>query len=248
MPRQRKASQDAAQSPQPQPAKPAKKPGRLKQMFQVFQQTQEIDRSTLPFMLLGFVVPIVLGVVATLLILDSPWYGLFIGVLVGILAALFILARKAEAAAYGRIRGQKGASLAALQSIRRGWNVEEEPCAIDPRSQDMVFRASGRAGVALVVESSSTRVLSLLSKEKGKLARLLPNVPVHQIVVGDGEGEIPIHKLASHMTRMRPKLTKQEAGVVAKRLRTMPNSIRQSIPKGVDPMRARPNRKAMRGR
>ncbi|MGO1896739.1 MAG: DUF4191 domain-containing protein, partial [Brachybacterium sp.] len=34
----------------------------------------------------------------------------------------------------------------------------------------------------------------------------------------------------------------------SKRLAALHRSIRQSVPKGVDPSRARPNRKAMRGR
>lgn len=227
-----------------------KQPGRLKQMLQVFTETRKADRTTVPLMLAGLLVPVVVIVLLTWLLLDSPWYGLFIGLLIGILVALFILARKAETAAYGRIAGQKGAASAAMQSIRRGWNVDEEPCAIDPRSQDMVFRASGRAGVALVVESASGRAMKLLEKEASRTSRLLPNVPVHQIIVGDDKerGEVPLARLSGYMTRLRPTLTKEEAAAVAKRLHAMPSPIRQAIPKGVDPMRARPNRKAMRGR
>lgn len=227
-----------------------KQPGRLKQMTQVFHETRRADRTTVPYMLLGLLAPVVVLVLLTWLIFHSPWYGVFIGLMIGILVAMFILARKAETAAYSRISGQKGASLAAMQSIRRGWNVEQEPCAIDPRSQDMVFRASGRAGVALVAEGSNGRVLRLLEKEMGRTQRLLPNVPVHQIIVGEDKekGEIPLPRLAGHMTRMRPVLTKDEAAQVAKRLQAMPSPIRQAIPKGIDPMRARPNRKAMRGR
>lgn len=227
-----------------------KRPGRIRQIAQVFTETRKADRSTVPMMLLGLLVPIIIAVPLMWLLLHSPWYGLFIGVLVGVLVAMFILARKAETAAYARIRDQKGASLAAMGSIRRGWNVEQEPCAIDPRSQDMIFRASGRAGVALVAEGSSGRVLRLMEKESGRVERLLPNVPVHRILVGDDKdkGEIPLQKLAGHMTRLRPTLTKEEAAAVAKRLHAMPSPIRQAIPKGVDPMRARPNRKAMRGR
>ena len=230
-----------------QPGAPRKQ-GRIRQMIEVFKQTQEIDRSTLPMMLVGLVVPIVLAVLLTWLIFHSPWYGLFVGLMIGVLVAMIILARKAERAAYGRIAGQQGAARAAMGSIRRGWNVENEPCAIDPRSQEMVFRASGRAGVALVVESTSGKAITLLRKEASRTEKLLQNVPVHQIVVSEEEGDIPLNKLAGHMMRLKPVLTKDEAAAVAQRLRAMPNPIRQAIPKGVDPMRARPNRRAMRGR
>ncbi|GLI31334.1 MULTISPECIES: DUF4191 domain-containing protein [Brachybacterium] len=227
-----------------------KKPGRLKQMLEVFKYTQEVDRSTLPLMILAVVGAIAVGVLLTVLIFDSPWYGIFMGLAVGVLIAMIILARKAERAAFDRIKGQTGAALAAMQSIRRGWNVEDEPVQIDPRSQKMLFRASGRAGIAVVAEDSTGISMKLLEKERRSIRRVLQhdNVPVHQIVVGDGEGEVPLHKLPTYMQRMKKQLTKQESAQVTKRLNALHRSLRQQVPKGVDPMRARPNRKAMRGR
>lgn len=227
-----------------------KKPGRLKQMIEVFKYTQEVDRSTLPLMILAVVGAIAVGVLLTVLIFDSPWYGIFMGLAVGVLIAMIILARKAERAAFDRIKGQTGAALAAMQSIRRGWNVEDEPVQIDPRSQKMLFRASGRAGIAVVAEDSTGISMKLLEKERRSIRRVLQhdNVPVHQIVVGDGEGEVPLHKLPTYMQRMKKQLTKQESAQVTKRLNALHRSLRQQVPKGVDPMRARPNRKAMRGR
>ncbi|HJF50016.1 MAG TPA: DUF4191 domain-containing protein [Brachybacterium paraconglomeratum] len=219
-------------------------------MLEVFKYTQEVDRSTLPLMILAVVGAIAVGVLLTVLIFDSPWYGIFMGLAVGVLIAMIILARKAERAAFDRIKGQTGAALAAMQSIRRGWNVEDEPVQIDPRSQKMLFRASGRAGIAVVAEDSTGISMKLLEKERRSIRRVLQhdNVPVHQIVVGDGEGEVPLHKLPTYMQRMKKQLTKQESAQVTKRLNALHRSLRQQVPKGVDPMRARPNRKAMRGR
>lgn len=228
----------------------SKKQGRIKQIIEVYKYTQEIDRTTLPWMIGAILGAVALGVLVSWLVLNSPWYGVFMGLAIGVLAAMMILARKAERAAFGRIKGQPGAALAAMQSIRRGWNVDEEPVQIDPRSQKMLFRASGRAGIAVVAEDSSSTSMKLLEKERRSIRRVLQhdNVPVHQIVVGDGDGEVPLHKLPSHMQRMKKQLTKDEAAQVTKRLNALRRSLRQSIPKGVDPMRARPNRKAMKGR
>src|SRR5699024_7394730 len=122
------------------------KKGRIKQIIEVYKYTQEVDRTTLPWMIGAIAAAIVLGVLVSALVLNSPWYGIFMGLAIGILVAMMILARKAERAAFGRIKGQPGAALAAMQSIRRGWNVDDEPVQIDPRSQKMLFRASGRAG------------------------------------------------------------------------------------------------------
>lgn len=228
----------------------SKKQGRIKQIIEVYKYTQETDRTTLPWMLAAILGAIALGVLVSWLVLNSPWYGIFMGLAIGVLIAMMILARKAERAAFGRIKGQPGAALAAMQSIRRGWNVDEEPVQIDPRSQKMLFRASGRAGIAVVAEDSSATSMKLLEKERRSIRRVLQheNVPVLQIVVGDGDGEVPLHKLPTHMQRMKKQLTKDEAAQVTKRLNALRRSLRQSIPKGVDPMRARPNRKAMRGR
>jgi F0F1-type ATP synthase assembly protein I len=229
-----------------------KQPGRLQQMVEVFKYTAKTDRSTAPLMLLGLLGSVAIGVLLTVLIFDSPWYGVFLGLAVGVLVAMLILARKAERAAFARIKGEPGAALAAMQSIRRGWNVSEEPAQVDPRSQKMVFRAAGRAGIAIVAEDSTSLSMKLVDKERKAVRRVLgqETVPVHTVVVGDGEDEVALHKLPSHLTRMKKVLTKDESAQVNKRLHALEvqRSIRQSIPKGIDPNRARPNRKAMRGR
>ena len=229
-----------------------KQPGRFKQMIEVFKYTQEVDKSTAPLMIVAMLASIAVGIGVSWLVFNSPWYGIFLGLAVGLLVAMLILARKAERAAFSRIKGQPGAALAAMQSIRRGWNIEEEPVQVDPRSQKMVFRAAGRAGIAVVAEDSSSISLKLMEKERRNIRRVLQHdgVPVHQIVVGDDtdQGQVPLHKLPTHLQRMKKVLTKAESSQVNKRMTALQRSIRQSIPKGVDPMRARPNRKAMRGR
>ncbi|MDO5644939.1 MAG: DUF4191 domain-containing protein [Dermabacter sp.] len=229
------------------PAAP-KKPGRIKQMVEVYKQTQAIDSSTLPWMLAALIGLTVLFSVVLWLIFDAPVYGAFLGLGFGILAAMIILARKAQRAMYSRIEDQQGATLAVMQQIPRGWNVESDPAAFDARSRTMIFRASGRAGIALVAEGSSAAAQRLMSKEVSRMNRMFPNVPVHAIHVGRGEDEIPLPKLNSFLTRMKSTLTKAEAGEIGRRLRALPNPIRQAIPKGIDPMRVRPNRKALKGR
>jgi hypothetical protein len=64
---------------------------------------------------------------------------------------------------------------------------------------------------------------------------------------GDGPDQVPLRKVSRTLTRMRPALTKGEVSEVAKRLRAL-GAAKLPIPQGVDPMRARPDRKATRGR
>jgi len=70
---------------------------------------------------------------------------------------------------------------------------------------------------------------------------------VHLWVVGVSVKKEPIKKVSSKLTRMRPVLTKEEASDVNKRLKSL-GGMKPPIPKGVDPTRARVDRKAMRGK
>ena len=222
-----------------------KKPSRLKQIREVFQMTRQHDPMVTWFMLLAF-----LGVVAVSFVigflLDNWITGLIIGLPLGILAATLILSRRAERAAFARIENQPGASGAALGTLKRGWIVEEQPVAVNPRTQDAVFRAIGRPGVVLVSEGPSHRVKPLLDAERKRLARILPNVTIHVIESGRGEGQVPISQVSKKMTKMKNELTKLEVSTVSKRISSL--GSRLPIPKGIDPYKARPDRKAARGR
>ncbi len=226
--------------------KKPKKQGRLSQMWAVFQMTRKADPASVWWMLLALLgtwaVALGLG-----LALGHPVYVLIMGVPLGLLLALVILARKAERAAYAQIAGQPGASLAAISSLKRGWSVEQEPAAADARTQDMVFRAVGRPGVVLVTEGPLPRVLRLAEQERKRIGRIMPTVPVQLVHAGDGEGQVPLRRLATKLSRMKPAISKAEVIEVSKRLKAI-GGVRLPIPKGVDPLRMRPDRKAARGR
>jgi hypothetical protein len=74
-------------------------------------------------------------------------------------------------------------------------------------------------------------------------------VPVTVYRVGEGkdDGVIEIRKLTSRVQRMRPALTKDQVVKVNQRLRAL-GGVKLPVPQGIDPMRVRPDRKAMRGR
>lgn len=228
------------------PAPKTKKVRWYHQVWEAFKMTREVDPSITWILLAVFVGLLALGVVLGV-VFDHVVYFLFLALPFALLGVMFVLARRAEKAAYSRIEGQPGAALAALRTIRRGWTFPEEPVAIDPRTQDMVFRGIGRPGVVLVGEGPSGRVARLLESERKRTARVIPTVPITLLVVGNDEGQVPLRKLPTSLRKLKPKLTKQEVAEVAKRLTAL-GTARPPIPKGVDPMRARPDRKGMRGR
>ena len=237
---------DASSAPQ------EKKQGRLSQIRDVYRVSKEADPVIGWFMLLSFLV--VFGVLLVIgFLVKLPWiFGIF-GVLFGVLAATIIMSRRAERAAYSQIEGQAGAAGAALTSIRRGWYTDREPVAADVarpgdiNSAAMVYRALGRPGVVLIGEGPTARVQKLLAAEKKRVERVAPGVPVTTLRVGSGENEVPLPKLASKVQRLKPQITKDEMAIVNKRLKAL-GGLRAPLPPGVDPTRARMDRRALRGK
>lgn len=215
------------------------------QVWAVYKMTRKQDPSV-TWLLLGAFVGVVAVALAIGLVFNQPWYALIVGVPFAALAAMFVLSRKAEKAAYTQIAGQPGATRAALGTVRGGWTFEEEPVALN-KNQDFVFRGVGRAGVVLVSEGPPHRVAKLLDDERRRVARVLPNVPVTLVQCGEGEGQVTLTKVARTVQKLKPTLTKPEAAEIGKRLRAL-GGARLPIPKGVDPLRARPDRRGMRGR
>lgn len=235
-----------------------KKQGRIAQIRQSYAAIKSLDPKIGRYMLLAaggtLVVLVGLG-----FLLGSwwRWYMLILALPTAALAAVVVMNRRGNTAMYNALEGQPGAAGAALMGMgKRGWFASEQPVAVDAQrgtkmsdmsGAAMVFRALGRPGIVLIGEGPAGRVQKLLKAEEKKVARVAPGVPVHLLVAGDAEGQVPVRKLAGKLTRMRPSLTKAEVSVVNKRLRSLPG-IRSAIPAGVDPKRARVNRSALRGR
>lgn len=226
--------------------KATKKPGVFKQLGEVFSMTRAHDPKVVLWMSLAFVAALAIGLVVGLLL--NNWITwLLIAVPFGLLAAVVIMNRMAEKAAFARIDGRPGAAGAALSTLRRGWIIPEQPVAVSPKTQDAVFRAVGRPGVVLVTEGPTNRVRPLVEKERRNMQRFLPNVPIQVLATGHGDDQVELHQLSKTLKRMKKTLTKQEVQAVDKRLSSL-GSTKMPIPKGIDPYRARPDRKAMRGR
>ncbi|RFA12774.1 hypothetical protein B7R21_10630 [Subtercola boreus] len=230
----------------PKAPKKPKEDGRLKQMWQVFQMTRRYDKNIVLLLALSILVPVVVGLVLALLLSDGNGFVIAMwivaGVLAGVLIALIVLGRRAEAAAYGQIAGQPGAVGAVLRSsLKRSWRGSEMPVAVNGKTQDAVYRAVGRGGVVLISEGPKSRTTRMLEEERRKVLRVLPNVPVTFLYVGPDDDAIPLHKVPAKLNRIKPNLTKPEVLAVSNRLTSL-GSGNLPIPKGVDPMKARPQR------
>lgn len=224
--------------------KAPKEPGRIKQMYQVFQMTKRHDPSSVWWMLLGFVGPLAAVVVAGVVISGGSIFGLILwiisGLLAGTLVFLIVLSRRAEKAAYSQIEGQPGAVGAVLKSsLRRGWTASEMPVAVSPRTQDAVYRAVGRGGVALIGEGPKSRTTRMIEDERRKVTRVLPNVQVHVIHVGPDADSVPLHRIARTLNSFKKQLSKAEVYAVNNRITSLTTKTGLAIPKGIDPTKVR---------
>ncbi len=83
---------------------------------------------------------------------------------------------------------------------------------------DAVHRVIGRPGVIFVAEGSPARVRPLLAQEKKRTARLVGDIPIYDVVVGNGEGEVPLSKLERHLTKLPANITVKQMDSLESRL------------------------------
>ena len=215
---------------------------RIRQIGQAYKLTRQVDRWVGVYTLLAFVLTFAI-VVAIGTAIGAMFEGIFLGIPAGILAALFVFGRRLEKARYSQVEGQPGAAAAVLDTIRRGWTIT--PVVQANKNQDLVHRAVGRPGVVIVGEGNPTRLRVLMTAEKRFVTRVASDVAVHEIIVGDGEGQIPLRKLQRTMAGFPRALKPRQVTEVNSRLRALGDAKdRLPIPKGPLPKSAR----AARGR
>src|SRR5215213_6461608 len=166
---------------------------RWSQVWQAFKITRKRDSRLIWWLLITF-----LGVFAVV----------FAGLtLVGILwpLAMIVFGRRAQKAAFGEAEGQPGAAAWVLQNMRGNWRIT--PAVAGNTQLDAVHRVLGRPGVILVAEGAEHRVKNLLSQEKKRVARVVGDTPIYDVLVGNDGDQIPLRKLQAHLVKLPPNLS-----------------------------------------
>ena len=209
--------------------------GRLAQIRATYAMTRKADpRVGLVTAAWAFGVFAVLLLVGVLV--GHPVYLGVFGFFCAILAWTLVFGRRAERAAYRQIDGQPGAAVAVLQTLKRGWYVT--PAVAVTREQDIVHRAVGAPGIVLVGEGSPRRVAQLITQERKRLGRVTPDVAVHEIVIGPGEGQVALPKLQRAVRKLPRTLRGGQIDEVERRLKALKQSA-VPMPKGPLPKGAR---------
>lgn len=201
---------------------------RFRQVRTVFAATRRSDPKLLPLII---AVPlVVLAVLLTAgLLVGQVILGTVLGVLGAVLAATVVFGRRATSAQFSSMSGQPGAAAAVLQSMRGTWVVT--PAIAFTRKQDLVHMVVGRPGVVLVGEGSRARTTQLLKQEQRKIARVVGDTPVHLVLAGDGEGQVPLRKLRTQLMKLPRGLKRKDLPAVNKRLEALGRGD-LPIPKG----------------
>ena len=213
----------------------SKSPGKLRQIGQMVSLTAKADPRYVP--VVAAVVVVTVAVVFLLFTwLIGPVVGAILAFLAGLVAFTSVTGRRGQSAALARLEGQPGAAAAVLNSLRGDWRVT--PAVAFNRNQDLVHRAIGRAGVVLVAEGGGgARTRELLSGELKKVRRAIgPDAPLHDIVVGNAEGQVPLKRLQVHIMKLPRTLKGREVNVIDSRLKALGGAA-MPLPKGPLPTR-----------
>ena len=242
MAKPRTAAENKAAKAQAAAARKAAARERRGQLWQAFNVQRQEDKRLLPYMIGAFVLIVGISVAV------GVWAGGFtmitiipLGVLLGGLVTFIIFSRRAQRSIYSKAEGQTGAAAWVLDNMRGKWRVT--PGVAATGHFDAVHRVLGRPGVILVGEGSAVRVKPLLAQEKKRTARLVGEAPIYDIIVGNGEGEVPLGKLERHLTRLPNNITAKQIDTLESRLAALGSRAGA----GVMPKGPLPNAGKMRG-
>jgi hypothetical protein len=225
---------------------------RRQQFVETFKMARKGDPRLVWWLLGAFVLGAAIGFGLFWVLPGSGVIGLvssIVGaIMLGLLGALLVFSRRAQASAYAQIEGRPGAAASALTTLRRGWKAE--PAVGFTKQQDVVHRVVGPPGIVLVGEGSSpTRVKQLLTTERKKHERVAHEVPIHEVVCGHGEGEVPLPKLVRHVRKLGRSVKPAEMTDILQRLKALDAQRgKLPLPKGPIPTSMKGMRSQQRGR
>jgi hypothetical protein len=209
---------------------------RRRQMWQAFQMQRKEDKLLLPLMI-GSVVVIAAVAFGIGLLFHQQWLLLPLGVVAGGLVAFIIFGRRVQKSVYAKADGQAGAAAWVLDNLQGKWRVTQGVAATT--QLDAVHRVVGLPGVVLVAEGSPQRLKSLLAQEKKKTSRLVGDTPIYDVIIGHGDGEVPLKDLQRYLTKLPRNIDAKRMDQIESRLSALATRGGPAMPKGPLPAGAK---------
>lgn len=208
---------------------------RRRQIFQAFQMQRREDKALVPWMLVAFFGSIAV-VVGVGFLFDLQWILLPIGIAIGVLAAMSVFGRRVQRTVFAKAEGQPGAAAWALDNMRGPWRVTQTVAG--NAHLDAVHRVIGRPGIILVGEGAPHRVRNLIAQEKKRTARVVGETPIYDVIVGTGEGQVPLRRLQRYLMKLPRNITAREMDALETRLAAL-SARSVPLPKGPLPQGAK---------
>lgn len=212
------------------------------QIWQAFNLQRKRDKKLIPLMLAA-----ILGVGLLFfligLLFNGQWFMLVLGLLFGFVLAMFIFTRRLEGSMYDEVGDTPGAAGWTLENMRNTMGIvwlTKTGVAANPQ-MDTVHRVVGNPGIILVGEGDEKRLKPMMEKERKRIDRLVAGVPIHEVFVGSGEGQVPPKKLQRHLLKLPKNYAKDEVYAINAKLEAMDNirgGQRAGLPKGPMPHQA----------
>lgn len=223
-------------------AKAEKRAGRKErrtQLWQVFKTQVKQDKRLLPYMIGTLVAAAGLVTLFSWLTRMTWWIGLIFGVIIGGMLALIVFARRVQRSVYQQAEGTPGAAAWSLQNNLKGrWRIT--PTVAGTTHLDAVHRVIGRPGVVLVGEGAAHRVKPLIAQEKKRIARVVGDTPIYDVIVGTEEGEVRLRKLNSYLMKLPRNISAGAVGQLDTKLASLASRSPQvGLPKGPMPAGAK---------
>src|SRR5436190_2722772 len=212
---------------------------RIKQIGLVFAYTASLAQLFVPLVVGAVLVAI--GVTVALFFLWG-WLAVPVGIMLVLLAMLIVLNLRANRAMMAEAEKQPGAAASIVQQMRGDFRVT--PALASTTQMDFVHLVICRGGVVLLGEGNPSRVRSLVSQEKKRLAKVIGSADMRDFMIGKGEGEVPLTKLRSTLMRLPRTLAGKEVNALDRRLKAL--TARPQMPKGAIPKNMRPPKGAFR--
>lgn len=229
------------------------KMGRVQQFVQAYKFASQTDRWLGLWTALAFVVGAAVGVLVFWLLppQDLNWVKIVVMALgafaFGGTAAVVLFSRRAQKAAFSQMEGRPGAAIHALSVLRRGWRTDQMVAVT--KNSDLVHRVVGPPGIILIGEGNVNRLRPLMTNERRKHERVASEVPVHELVVGNDDGQVPLPRLSKTVMKLPKAIKPAQMTDVLARLKAI-DAARPTIPmpKGPVPTSMKGLRGNLRGR
>jgi hypothetical protein len=217
------------------------KMSRFKQIGMVIGLTARGDKRFIPIAAAAVLGPIVL-ILLLILLAGFGWIWMAAAVMLALLLFMVVLNWRSQRVYMSMAEGQPGAAAQIIEQMRGDWRVT--PAVASTTQMDMVHLVLSRAGVILIGEGNPSRVRGLLGQEKRRLAKVIGNTDMQDMIIGNGENEVPIRKLRMTLMRLPRTTTGQQINSLDIRLKAL--TARPQMPKGAIPKNMRPQGGAFR--